>query len=194
MFLPGAASRMNIRRDPHLSGAVIGGTYKGYRQHKCDLAPETHHVTPCMGPSYLYGTISVNSARIVQSDQVAGQSVVHVVDKLMFLPGAASRMNIRRDPHLSSVLVHHDHLACRRSVLLSFVHAADASHGYRFARADSLANSSLAGVFNSVPTSLRVLEEPITVDGKAKIIRQDVDGVMHIIDSVLVCPCLKNKH
>ena len=39
-------------------------------------------------------------------------------------------------------------------------------------------------------------EEPITIDGKAKIIRQDVEttnGVMHIIDSVLVCPCLKNK-
>ncbi|KAK2140017.1 hypothetical protein NP493_6041g00004 [Ridgeia piscesae] len=39
-------------------------------------------------------------------------------------------------------------------------------------------------------------EEPITIDGKAKIIRQDVEttnGVMHITDSVLVCPFLKNK-
>ncbi|KAK2189501.1 hypothetical protein NP493_105g04008 [Ridgeia piscesae] len=40
-------------------------------------------------------------------------------------------------------------------------------------------------------------EEPTTTDGKAKIIRQDVEttnGVMHITDSVLVCPCLKKKH
>ena len=39
-------------------------------------------------------------------------------------------------------------------------------------------------------------EEPITIDGKAKIIRQDLDttnGVMHIIDSVLVYSGLKDK-
>ena len=40
----------------------------------------------------------MNSARIVQSDQVAGQSVVDVVDRVMFPPEAASMENIRRDP------------------------------------------------------------------------------------------------
>ena len=39
------------------SDAVIGGTCKGSGQYKCDLVTETHHITPCVGPSCLYGTI-----------------------------------------------------------------------------------------------------------------------------------------
>ena len=62
------------------------------------------------------------------------------------------------DAH-SSVLVHHEHLACGRSALLPFAQAADVSHGYRFARAASLANSSLAALCVSLTaTSHRVLD------------------------------------
>ena len=35
----------------------IGGTYKGSGQYKYDLVSEAHHITPCMGPPYLYRTI-----------------------------------------------------------------------------------------------------------------------------------------
>ena len=57
----------------------------------------------------------------------------------------------------SVVLVYHDHLSCRRSALLPFAQAADASRGYRFARASSLANSSLAAVCVSLTAFQRRL-------------------------------------
>lgn len=173
----------------------------------------------------------VNSARIVQSDQMAGQSVVHVIDKVMFPPEAASMENIQRDPRLSTfrTLLHKagmqrmllavagtytvfaptndalqalpasflDRLAAKKVELKKFL-------GYHILRRPVYTSGIRPDLRYRFKTnakewmSLRqdALEEPIMIDGKAKIIRQDVEttnGVMHIIDSALVCPCLKNK-
>ncbi|KAI0230149.1 Transforming growth factor-beta-induced protein ig-h3 [Lamellibrachia satsuma] len=173
----------------------------------------------------------VNSARILQSDQVAGQSVVHVVDKVMFPPEASSMENIRQDASLSTFRSLLRTAGMERLLMATdgaytvFAPTNDALEALRGTFLDQLvANKAelkkflgyhilrrpiyMSGVRSDLRyrfktqakewLSLRQIAtgEPIVIDGKAKIIRPDVEttnGVMHITDTALVCPCLKNK-